>query len=115
VYVPQLVRDGDPALAYVTMANGRAPTWILEMFGYAFLGIGTAILAPVFRASLRGAWIRRLFVANGILSVAGALVIAGNLAWVMTVPGLVAYLAWNGLFVAMMLLVAIEYRPPHAI
>lgn len=115
IWVPQLVRDHDPVVAYVTMANGRAPTWILEMFGYGFLGLGTLILAPVFRATPRGTWIRRLFVANGVLSIAGAIVIAGNLAWVMTIPGLVAYLAWNGLFIAMMTIVAIEYRPPHGI
>ncbi|MGE0401211.1 MAG: hypothetical protein AB7T06_31165 [Kofleriaceae bacterium] len=114
VYVPQLVRDGNAAVQYVTMVNGRAPTWILEMFGYAFLGLGTLILAPAFRSTPRGTWIRRMFVANGILSVAGAVVIAGNLAWVMTVPGLIAYFAWNGLFIAMMVLVAIEYRPLHA-
>jgi hypothetical protein len=54
-----------------------------------------------------------MFVANGVLSVASAVAIAGNLAWVMTVPGLVAYLAWNGLFIAMMVVVAIDYRPPH--
>lgn len=115
IYVPQLVRDGNPVLAYITMANGRAPTWILEMVGYAFLGMGTAIVAPLLRTSPRGRWIRRLFVANGVLSLAGAVVIAGNLAWVMTVPGLVAYLAWNAMFIAMMVLVAIDYRPPHAI
>lgn len=115
VYVPQLVRDGNTAVEYVTMASGRAPTWALEMVGYGFLGIGTMVLAPLFRSSTRGVWIRRLFVANGVLSIAGAIVIAPNLAWVLTIPGLVAYLAWNLLFVAMMVLVAIDYRPIHAI
>lgn len=112
VYVPQLVRDRDPAVQYVTMTNGRAPTWMLEMFGYAFLGLATLILAPIFRGSARGVWIRRMFVANGVLSVASALALAGNLAWVMSGVGLVAYFVWNALFIAMMVLVAIEYRPP---
>jgi len=111
-YVPHLARTQDPALAYVTMANAAAPTWVLEMFGYAVLGVATFVVAPMFGfAGKRRSWIRRLFVANGAVSVASAIVTAVDVTWVQTVPGLVAYLAWNGLFIAMMTLVSLEYRP----
>lgn len=112
-YVPYLTRTADPALAYVTMHNASAPTWVLEMFGYGALGLSTLIIAPVFGTHHGGrrAWIRRLFVANGIVSVAAAVVTAADLTWVQTVPGLLGFVAWNVLLVGMMTLVILQYRP----
>jgi hypothetical protein len=108
-YVPALARAGSPLVAYVTMANPEAPTWLLEMFGYGALGAATWIAAPLFGAHRR--WIRRLLVANGIVSIAGAIACAGGMAWLQTVPGLVAYLAWNALFVAAAVAIALDLRP----
>jgi hypothetical protein len=110
-YVPLLARTASPALGYVTMANAEAPTWLLEMFGYGVLGLATWLFAPVFGARGRRRWIHRLFVANGAISAAGALACAGGLSWLQTAPGLVAYLGWNAVFIAGVLLVALEYRP----
>lgn len=110
-YVPLLARTARAELAYVTMANPEAPTWLLEMFGYGVLGVVTWLVAPWFGNVGRRAWIRRLLVANGVLSVAGAVACAWGLAWLQTVPGLVAYLGWNAVFIAGALLIALEYRP----
>jgi hypothetical protein len=110
-YVPLLARTASPVLGYVTMANPEAPTWLLEMFGYGVLGVATWLLAPLFGEFGRRRWIRRLLVANGAISVAGALACAGGLSWLQTVPGLVAYLGWNAVFIAAALVIAVEYRP----
>lgn len=110
-YVPLLARSASPLLGYVTMANPEAPTWLLEMFGYGVLGVATWLVAPLFGLHGRRRWIRMLHVANGVLSVAGAVGCAWGMAWLQTTPGLVAYLAWNAVFIAGALLVAIEYRP----
>jgi hypothetical protein len=111
-WVPQLARAHDPLLAYVTMANPGAAAWALEMFGYGALGVATWLLAPLFRAARCGRWIAGLFVANGMVSVAGAVITGLDLPWVMSVPGLVSFAAWNVLLVVAMVLCAVAYWPP---
>jgi len=108
-YVPVLARAGSPLVAYVTMANPEAPTWLLEMFGYGALGGATWAAAPLFGA--HRPWIRRLLVANGVVSIAGAIACAGGMGWLQTVPGLFAYLAWNALFIAAAIAIAVDLRP----
>lgn len=111
-YVPLLARSASPVLGYVTMANPEAPTWLLEMFGYGALGVATWVLARVFGAHRR--WLRRLFVANGVMSVAGAVACAGGMSWLQTVPGLVLYLVWNAVFIAGAVAITVEFRPRRA-
>ncbi len=110
-YVPLLARVGNPLLGYVTMSNPEAPTWLLEMFGYGALGIATWFYAALFGRHGRRRWIRHLLVANGLISVIGAVTCAGGMAWLQTVPGLIAYLAWNAVFIAGAVVIALEYRP----
>lgn len=111
-WVPQLARAHDPFVAHITMTNPAAAAWALEMFGYGALGVATWLLAPIFRDVRFGRWIAGLFVANGIVSVAGAIITGLDLPWVMTVPGLVSFAAWNGLLIAAMSLCAIAFRGP---
>ena len=108
-YVPVLARAGSPLVAYVTMANPEAPTWLLEMFGYAALGAATWVAAPLFGSHRR--WIRRLLALNGAISLVGAVACAAGMSWLQTVPGLLAYLAWNAMFIAAGLVIAIDLRP----
>lgn len=108
-YVPVLARAGSPLVAYVTMANPEAPTWLLEMFGYGALGVATWVAAPLFGAHRR--WIRRLLAVNGLVSIAGAIACAGGMSWLQTVPGLFAYLAWNAVFIAAAVAIALDLRP----
>ncbi|MEP6860346.1 MAG: hypothetical protein ABJE66_06990 [Deltaproteobacteria bacterium] len=112
-YVPALVQAHDNVLAYVTMTNPTAPTWVLEMFGYAVLGLATAILAPAIAGhSWRRRTIRGLLRANGAISILGALVTAVDLAWVQTPAGLVCFLGWNALMITATALIGFEYIPP---
>jgi hypothetical protein len=115
-YLPALVRHGDDALAYITLTNPNAPTWVLEMFGYAVLGLATAILAPAIPgASPRRRAIRILLRANGAVSILGALVTAVDLGWVQTPAGLVSFVGWNILLVVAMTLTGFEFVPPRPI
>lgn len=114
-YVPALARNADPALGYVTMTNPNAPTWVLEMFGYAVLGVATALVAPIAAgASSRRRWIRGLLRANGAVSMAGAVATAASLSWVQSPAGLACFLGWNVLLIAAMVLVGLDYAPRRA-
>lgn len=111
-YVPAAVRAGDPVLAYVTMTNPSAPTWVLEMFGYAILGMATFLAAPLVQgAASRRRWIRGLLRANFAISVAGAIATAVRPSWVQTPAGLASFLGWNVLFAAAAVLIGLEYAP----
>lgn len=87
-------RAGDPALGYLVMANPRAISWALEMFGYALFGVATWLVAAQFGATV--AWLLR---ANGVVSVLGAILTAIDLAWVHTTAGLVSFAGWNVLLI----------------
>jgi hypothetical protein len=113
-WVPQLARAGDPMVAHLTMTNPGAAAWALEMFGYGALGAATWLLAPMFRAARFGRWIMWLLIANGVVSVASAIITGVDLPWVMTLPGLVCFGAWNILLVAAMALCAIAFVPTRA-
>jgi MFS family permease len=113
-FVPGLVvmRDSanDPLLAALTMTNPRSLGWTLEMWGYGWLGVATWLVAPVFHGAGLERAARWAFVANGPLSVVGALWTALQPGWVMTTPGMVAFAAWNVLVVAMAALAMALFR-----
>jgi hypothetical protein len=104
--VPWAARARDPSLAYFVMANPGAICWAFEMFGYGIFGAATWLIAPAFE----GRWVRRLLVANGVVSITGAVVTAGNLVWVHSAAGLISFAGWNVLLIGAMLLVAFRYR-----
>lgn len=111
-YVPAAARADDPALAYVTMTNPNAPAWVLEMFGYAILGVATFLAAPLVRgAGVRRRWIRGLLRANGVISAGGAVATAVKLSWVQSLAGLASFLGWNVLLAATAVLIGLEYAP----
>jgi hypothetical protein len=110
-FVPHLARRHDPALAYLVFANPGAASWALEMFGYALLGAATWLVAPIFHAGPHGRKIAGLLVANGVVSVAGAVATGVDLTWVQSAPGLVCFSAWNALLIGTMGFIAWVYRP----
>jgi hypothetical protein len=110
-WVPHLARLHDPSVAYVTMANPGAAAWALEMFGYGALGVATWLIAPVFRDGRFGVWISWLFVANGLVSIAGAVITGIHLPWVMSPAGFACFAAWNVLLIVAMALCATAYWP----
>jgi hypothetical protein len=109
--VPAAVRRGDTALiAALTMANPSSLGWAIEMFGYGFLGLASLCAAPVFGATRVQRAARVLLAANGVASVGSAVATAVDCSWLLTPVGLGLYLGWNGLVLAMAVLLMLVFR-----
>jgi hypothetical protein len=93
----------DIAIATFSMANPLSFCWANEMWGYAFLGVSTWLAAGYYKN--KNNIIRTLMIANGIVSLAGALWTIIDINWIMTIAGVVSYLAWNVLMIVMMTLI----------
>jgi hypothetical protein len=111
-FVPHAARAHDPAVAYVVMANPTSISWTFEMFGYAALGAATWLVAATFR---HHRWIHRLLIANGVVSLAGAVMTAIDRDWLMAAPGLISFVLWNVLLIGTLGWVALSYRPRAAL
>jgi hypothetical protein len=96
----------DPAIATFSMANTRSLAWAIEMWGYAFLGIATALSAGYYRSN--NILLAVLMILNGVASFAGAVFTIAYASWVMTTGGLVAYIGWNILMITIMVLILRE-------
>lgn len=107
-FIPRVLGDRPAFLGQLTMANPAAFAWFLEMFGYAALGAATWLVAPGFRGSGRADLIRSLLVANGGVSVVGAVCTALFDRWVFSGAGMVSFLAWNALIPLCFGLIAIS-------
>ena len=68
------------------MANTFSLSWAIEMWGYAFLGLSTALSAAYYKN--RNNLIAALMILNGVLGICGALLTIVNVNWVMTKGGL---------------------------
>jgi hypothetical protein len=117
-FVPALARnrspDAGPLIAAFSLSNPQALGWALEMWGYAVLGVATWLVAPVLSDHGRpGRVAAALFVANGPVSIAGALLTALSPGWVMTPAGFGLFAAWNLLMLAMVALVIAAFRRPR--
>jgi hypothetical protein len=99
-----------PMLAALTMSNPRSLAWGIEMWGYAFLGLATWLVAPVFRGGRTERATSIAFALNGPLSIAGAVATVLSPGWEMTLGGLVAFGAWNVLLAVMASLVLVVTR-----
>jgi hypothetical protein len=113
-FVPELARrnqaaDG-PILAALSMSNPTSLAWALEMWGYGFLGVATWLVAPVFRGGRLERAARRTFVANGPVSIVPAVWTAVEPGWMLTPLGLVSFVVWNVLALAMALLAFAAFR-----
>lgn len=104
-FVPRLVESytagNDALLGALTMSNPRSLAWSLEMWGYGWLGVATWLVAPVLSRTRRERATAWMFIANGPISIAGAIATACDARWLMTAPGLLAFAAWNALVIAM--------------
>jgi hypothetical protein len=113
-FLPALARRYEdahaPIVEALTMVNPTSLAWGIEMWGYAFLGVATWLVAPVFRGSRLERAAAVAFAANGPLSVAGALWTVARPGWVMTPAGYVAFGLWNVLLAAMAVLALISFR-----
>jgi hypothetical protein len=102
--------DAGPIIAAATMVNPTSYAWGIEMFAYALLGVATWLVAPVFAGSRIERATAHLFVANGVLSVLGAVWTAVRPGWVLTTFGLLMFVLWNAVALAMSVLAAIALR-----
>jgi hypothetical protein len=113
-FVPALARayspEYDGVIAAFSFANPRSLCWAIEMWGYAFLAVALWFAAPVFSKDRLGRVIRGLIIANAVISIAGGFITAWDLAWVMTLPAGVNYVAWNVLVFALSACVLVSLR-----
>jgi hypothetical protein len=113
-FVPVLAsehRDSDAALlAALSMSNPKSLAWALEMWGWGFLGVATWLVAPGFRGGRLERATRWAFVANGLVSIAGAVWTVLRPGWVMTGAGLIVFALWNLLLLAMAWLALLAFR-----
>lgn len=104
-FIPAVVASYTPDLAPIisalSMSNPISLTWAVEMWAYGFIGLGTWCAAGFFdKGGLESAG-KILFVMNGIVSVLGALAVSVNLSGVFSNAGLVGYVSWNLLYLAL--------------
>lgn len=71
------------------------------MWGWGLFGVASWLVAPVLRDSRLGRAASFALVANGPVSIAGALLTVLAPGWVMTAPGMVAFVLWNVLVFVM--------------
>lgn len=113
-FIPALVKDYqpayDPAISTFSLANPRSLCWAIEMWGYALLGVATWLLAPIFHRNRIEKIAAGLMIANGVVSIVGGFVTAWNLGWVLTTPGVVSYVGWNILVLALSIFVMLSLR-----
>ncbi len=113
-FVPSLVRSYEPSSAvmieHLTMSNPRSLGWALEMWGYGFLGAATWLVVPSAPESALERSCARLLVANGVLSIVGAVVTMLRLEWVFSTAGLAGFALWNVLMFALAFASALFWR-----
>lgn len=108
--VPELARDVTANAALVSalsLSNPRSLGWALEMWGYGFLGGATWLVAPVLGRHRAAEW---AFIANGPISILGAVWTVLRPGWELGGAGLVLFAVWNVLVVVMAALAIPAFR-----
>ncbi len=110
-FVPKAVHNPSEILAVFTMNNPDSICWLLEMFGWGFLGASTWLISPAFNGSKLQKIVKVLFIVNGAGSILAALltpIIPTSM--LLQIPGLVAYFLWNVMIWIDMVLIIIDFR-----
>jgi hypothetical protein len=100
----------DPIIATFSFSNPLSLCWAIEMWGYALLGGATWLIAPIFNRNRLEKALASLLVLNGILSIAGGFATSINLGWVMTMPGMISYIAWNCVVLSISILFVLTFK-----
>ncbi len=109
-FVPKAVHNPSEILAVFTMNNPDSICWLLEMFGWGFLGASTWLISPAFNGSKLQKIVKVLFIVNGAGSILAALltpIIPTSM--LLQIPGLVAYFLWNVMIWVDMVLIIIDF------
>jgi hypothetical protein len=104
----------EPVISTFSLANPLSLCWAIEMWGYAFLGVATWLTASIFHRNRVEQVTAVLMVANGVVSIVGGFVTAWSLGWVLTTPGVVSYVGWNILVLALSIFVVLSLRKRQA-
>lgn len=98
-YVPYLAANNPPetasVLAVFSMANPGSFAWALEMYGWGGIGLSFIFMAFIFENTKLEQTLKLLFLANGICSVASALMTSINMNWLFSPAGFAALIIWN--------------------
>lgn len=101
-FIPAIVNNYaaelNPIIGIFSMSNPISLPWAIEMWAYGFMGLGTWIAAGFFGTSRLEKIAKTLFIANGVVSVCGALLISIDLGAVFSIAGLAGYGIWNVLY-----------------
>jgi len=104
---PNILAGEIEGMAILAMTNPHSLFWALELGGYGFQSLATLAVAPIFSGGGLESWIRRLFVANGVLGI-------GLTALFLLLDEPLIVLAglgiWALLFPAAMALTAVHFR-----
>jgi hypothetical protein len=118
-FIPALAQDYQPAydaaVSTFSLANPLSLCWAIEMWGYALLGVATWLTAPIFNRSRVEKITAGLMIANGVVSIVGGFVTAWSLGWVLTAPGVISYVGWNILVLALSIFVMLSLRQRQAL
>lgn len=115
-FVPELARNYQPAfdpfIAAFSMTNPAALGWALEMWGYGLLGVASLFAVPFYLACTDrlNKSIAVVLILNGVMSILGAFITALDLPWVFTVPGMVLFVLWNIVALALALLLVVSFH-----
>jgi hypothetical protein len=93
----------DSAIATLSMANPSSLSWSVEMWGYAILGVATWLLSAYYKK--RSKRIYYLLIANGIVSIASAILFIIDSTWLLSTAGLAGYFLWNLLMIVLLSLI----------
>jgi hypothetical protein len=98
-YIPYLATNNPPETATIlpvfTMANPGSFAWALEMYGWGGIGLSFIFMAFIFNHGKLAKTLKILFLANGISSVASALMTSFDMNWLFSPAGLTALVVWN--------------------
>ena len=110
-FVPKAIAQPNEVLAAFTMNNPDSICWMLEMFGWGFLGVALWLVISAFDNFKFGKIIKGLIILNGVGSIVAS-VLAALLpsSLLLQIPGLIAYFVWNILIWVIMILVIIDLR-----
>jgi len=113
-FIPALAQsyrpEYEPLISALSFANPLSLSWAIEMWGYAFLGVASWIAARIFDRGGVETAVARLMDVNAVISIAGAFVTVARPGWVLTSAGLINYVAWNIVVLAISILIVVALR-----
>ena len=113
-FIPALVaRSADGAsilISALSMANPNSLAWAIQMYGYMFLGLSFLWLYPYFKKGRFSKQIFVLLVVNAAMGVFGAFISSYQLDWVISLPGMISFIAWNIVFAALIIFIMFDLQ-----